>query len=91
MKVNGSSGVTAAVRASSSARVAPAAALADLVERDRVGGVARGVDDDDRAQRGQALAHGDDLRHLARRPRRRRPTDSELPATHSHSSGELVG
>ena len=46
--------------------VATATALADLVEGDRVGRLARRIDDDDGAQGGQALAHPDDLRHLAR-------------------------
>ena len=71
--------------------VAPAAALAQLVERDRVGHVARGV----RRRRGGASA--------GRRSRtatifatcsassQTTATASELPTTHSHSSGEFVG
>src|SRR4051812_8872283 len=46
------------------AGVARAAALAHVVERDRVGGVAGRVDDDDRPQLRQPLADRDDLRHL---------------------------
>src|SRR3712207_5846258 len=43
------------------AGVAPAAALADVLEADRVADVSRRVDDDDRAQVGQALVDLADL------------------------------
>ena len=46
--------------------VAYASTRADILERDPVGHVALGVDHDDRAELGEAIADRDDLRHLAR-------------------------
>ena len=64
MKVNGSSGPTAAARCLELVASRRAAARADVVERDGVGDVAGRVDGDDVAQLRQALADGDDLRDL---------------------------
>ncbi len=90
MKVKGSSGVTAAVRASSSAASRP---------RPRSRTSSREI--------ASAVSPAGSMTTMVRRAGRRSrtatifatwlassqttATDSELPATHSHSSGELVG
>ena len=71
------------------ARSARAAARANLVERDRAAPAAA-PSINHAAQRRQLIADGIDLGHL-RASSQTITTDSEFPATHAHSSGELVG
>jgi hypothetical protein len=90
MKVNGSSGATAAVRASSSAPSRPrprsrtsCSAIASAVSP--AGSITTIVRSSGRRSRtARIFATWAASSQIT-------ATDSELPATHSHSSGELVG
>ena len=91
MKVYGSGGRHArGACVSSRGGRADGRAHAGLGQRDGVLRGAGGFDDDDVAEVGQLVADGFDLGDLAASSQTI-ATDSELPATHAHSVGELVG